>query len=47
LLPSRTLKRPVSELWTAAFETETTNAAKQQRIAKKYPVAQLVDRNSV
>jgi hypothetical protein len=31
----------------AAFESETTNASKQQRIAKKYPGAQLVDRKVV
>jgi len=30
----------------AAFESETTNASSQQRIAKKYPDAQLMDRNA-
>jgi hypothetical protein len=44
LLPSRTLKGPISKLWTAAFESETTNASNQQRIAKKYPDAQLMDK---
>jgi hypothetical protein len=41
------MKRPVSKFWTAPFESETTNASNQQRIAKKYPDAQLMNKNSL
>jgi hypothetical protein len=36
--------RPVSKLWTAHLESETTNASNQQRIAKNYRDAQLMDK---